>query len=63
MAMVMMMMPARSPVMMMVMHERQVGAGSDRGLLHDRCRGCRNGEAYRRDCRDNNVPDAHKFLP
>lgn len=50
-------------MMMMVVHEGQLGTGSDRGLLHERSRRCSNGEAYCRDCSDNNVPDAHKILP
>lgn len=61
---IMMMMAAGGSVMvMMIVHERQRAAGSDGGLLDDRCRGCRDGKAYCCDCGDNNLPDAHEILP
>jgi hypothetical protein len=61
MVVVMVMMMASTRVMMV--HERQLAAGSDGCLLHDRRRGCREREACRRDCGDDNMPDVHKNPP
>jgi hypothetical protein len=62
MMMMVVVMMASARVMMMV-HERQLAAGSDGRRLHDRRRGCREREACRRDCGDNNMPDVHKNPP
>jgi hypothetical protein len=58
--MMMVMMVMMPHVMMMVMRERELAAGSGGSRLHNRRRGCREGEACCRNRGNNNVPDIHE---